>query len=377
MKLIIISNIIPYAAVSLAFQQRIISDDVCSSALSQVPHSQQDQLEGCRYFGQDHLNTVSLTYSSSPWTSQDNCHNSTETFCVFSSKTFAGGRGISILTTIDRVENLQQLPAFVDENALSGVNEQPSPPFEEKELPGRGRGLIANKMLHRGDKIFAHTPILMLDSEIFGELETDQWLELEHAGVNNLPPKTKKMFSALYGSPVTDPVSDRIDTNAFVLDLHGVTYYAVFPETAVSARSIITKANEPEDLTTISVSTMIAAPMLPTFLTKRPLHTTYTLSRTLPLVPRLPSHILILICHARTASRGCPLSGDFIVLAAYVAFIQTWLMSLTSASTRSTPYVSVWRTGKLRPHKWRWRLSVSMNKSVCTLPRVWDIGMRL
>ncbi|KAH0526558.1 hypothetical protein TsFJ059_009861 [Trichoderma semiorbis] len=232
MKLIIIPNIIPYTAVSLAFQQQIISGDVCSSALVQVPHSQQDQLEGCRYLGQDHLNAVSLTNSSSPWTSQDNCHNSTEIFCVFSSKAFASGRGISIITTSDRAENFQQLPAFVDEDALSGVNEQPSPPFEEKELPGRGRGLIANKTLHRGDRIFAHTPILMLDSEIFGELETEEWLALEHAAVNNLPPKTKQMFSALYGSPVIDPVSDRIDTNAFVLDLHGATYYDVFPETA-------------------------------------------------------------------------------------------------------------------------------------------------
>ncbi|KAL6694819.1 hypothetical protein J3F84DRAFT_349099 [Trichoderma pleuroticola] len=146
MKLVIIPNILPYAAVTLAHQQQILSGDVCSSAL---------------------------------W-----------------------------------------------------VNEQPSPPFEEKELPGRGRGLIANKTLHRGDKIFAHTPILMLDGKIFGELETEEWLELEHAAVNNLPPKTKKKFSALYGSPVTDPVSDRIDTNAFVLELHGFTYYAVFPETA-------------------------------------------------------------------------------------------------------------------------------------------------
>ncbi|KAL7911963.1 SET domain-containing protein [Trichoderma velutinum] len=232
MKSSIVPNILPYAAVALALQRPIISGDVCSSTLFQFPRPQQDELEGCRYFGQDHLNAVSLSNSSSPWTSQDNCHKGTETFCAFSSKTFAGGRGISILTTSNRVENLRQLPAFVDDNALSGVNEQPSPPFEEKELPGRGRGLIANKMLHRGDRIFAHTPILMLDGEIFGELETEEWLELEHAAVNHLPPKTKKMFSALYGDPVTDPVSDRIDTNAFVLELDGVSYYAVFPETA-------------------------------------------------------------------------------------------------------------------------------------------------
>ncbi|EHK17407.1 uncharacterized protein TRIVIDRAFT_42740 [Trichoderma virens Gv29-8] len=173
-----------------------------------------------------------MANSSSPWSSQNDCRNNTETFCVFSSKNFAGGRGISILTTPDRVESLQQLPAFVDADALLGVNEQPSPPFEERELPGRGRGLIANKMLHRGDRIFAHTPILMLDGESFGDLEREEWLELEHTAVNNLPPTTKKMFSALYGRQVTDPVSDRIDTNAFELELDEVTYYAVFPEIA-------------------------------------------------------------------------------------------------------------------------------------------------
>ncbi|PTB34911.1 hypothetical protein M441DRAFT_32405 [Trichoderma asperellum CBS 433.97] len=153
-------------------------------------------------------------------------------FCVFSSYGFADGRGISILTTPDRVESLQQLPAFSDDDALSGINEQVSPPFEETELPGRGRGLIANKTLHRGDRIFAHTPILMLDGESFGDLEKKQWLELEHTAANNLPPKTKKMFSALYGRPMTDPVSDRIDTNAFELELDEVVYYAVFPEIA-------------------------------------------------------------------------------------------------------------------------------------------------
>lgn len=72
----------------------------------------------------------------------------------------------------------------------------------------------------------------MLDGESFGDLEQEEWLELERAAVNNLPTKTRTMFSTLYGRPVTDPVSDRIDTNAFVLELNEVTYYAVFPETA-------------------------------------------------------------------------------------------------------------------------------------------------
>lgn len=231
-------ELLPFTTVALALRQHITYGEVCSPSLLQLSPSQQNRLEVCRSPSQDIFSPVFVANSSSPWTLQNNCRNNTETFCAFSSSSFAGGRGISILTTPDRAESLQQLPAFTDAGALSGINEQLSPAFEEKELPGRGRGLIANKTLHRGDRIFAHTPILMLDGESFGDLEKEEWLELEHAAVNNLPLKTRTMFSALYGRPVTDPVSDRIDTNAFVLQLNEVTYYAVFPETAVSAQSM-------------------------------------------------------------------------------------------------------------------------------------------
>lgn len=233
-----VPELLPYATVALALQQPITYEDVCSSPLLQLSHSQKNPLEVCRYSGRNNPDPTFGTTSSSPWTSQRYCRNNAETFCVYSSNGFAGGRGISILTTPDRVESLQQLPAFTDTNVLSDINKQPSPPFEEKELPGRGRGLIANKMLQRGDRIFAHTPILMLDGETFEDLEKKEWLKLEHIAVSNLPPNTRKKFSALYGRPVTDPVSDRIDTNAFKLELDEVTYYAVFPEIAVSAQSI-------------------------------------------------------------------------------------------------------------------------------------------
>lgn len=220
----------PFVAAALASQQHIYLRDVCSS--SHPSHFQRPGLEECDYSSQ-HLLTSSFAANASsyPWTSRNNC---AESFCVFSSKDFAGGRGISILTTPDRISSLQQLPAFVDAGVLSGINEQPLPPFEERELPGRGRGLIANKTLHRGDRIFAHTPILLLDGDSFGDLEKKEWLHLEHAAVNNLPLKSQEMFEELYGQPVTDPVSDRIDTNAFVLELDEATYYAVFPEIAVS-----------------------------------------------------------------------------------------------------------------------------------------------
>ncbi|KAL7793120.1 hypothetical protein V8C37DRAFT_113266 [Trichoderma ceciliae] len=233
-KLIITPELHLFVAVALALQHHIpCQDDVCSSSLLRHSHFQQPEAEECEYFGHCLLNPAAVANSSYPWASQSDCRDSSESsFCVFSFKDFAGGRGISILTTPDRIKKFQQLPAFVDAGALFGVNEQPSPPFEERALPGRGRGLVANKTLHRGDRIFAHTPILMLDGDSFGDLEQKDWLELEHVAVNSLPPQTKMMFSALYGRPKTDPTSDRIDTNAFELGLEEATHYAVFPEIA-------------------------------------------------------------------------------------------------------------------------------------------------
>lgn len=290
MKPIMLPELLPFTTVALALKQHIISGDVCSPSLLSPLFSQQNRLEVCRPSDQDNFSPLFVTNSSSPWISRSNCRNNTETFCAFSSSGFAGGRGISIVTTPDRIESLQHLPAFADADALSGINEQLSPAFEERELPGRGRGLIANKTLHRGDRIFAHTPILILDGEIFGDLEQEEWLELEHAAVNKLPLKTRAMFSALYGRPVTDPVSDRIDTNAFVLELNEVTYYAVFPETAVSAQSISFQKQTKRIpvLTTSSALTMTAALMPPIFLTNKLSHTTYTLLQISLLVLRLP-----------------------------------------------------------------------------------------
>lgn len=239
MKFLVLPELLSYAFVAVALRQHITSGDVCSSSPLQLSPSQHSRLEVCRNSNQDNLNHVFVTNFSASKASQSDCRNNAETFCVFSFNAFAGGRGISVLTTPNRIESLQKLPAFANANALTDINERLSPPFEERELPERGRGLIANKTLHRGDRIFAHTPILMLDGESFGDLERNEWLELEHAAVNSLPPKTKEMFSALYGRQVTDPVSDRIDTNAFELELDDVTYYAVFPEISVRAQSIL------------------------------------------------------------------------------------------------------------------------------------------
>lgn len=193
-------------------------------------------------FASDLMRSSIAGYSpASPWVQPPEClatNNGTDSYCVYSSRGFAGGRGVSILTNPDTLEDIQQLQAFTDRITNLNMNKRSQPPpFEERQLPGRGVGLIANKTIHRGDRIFAHSAVLLLDEEAWENLGDEEWVEMAKKAVNNLPTPTRKLFMDLHGHEGVDPVSDRINTNAFEVEIGEETFYAVFPEIAVCISS--------------------------------------------------------------------------------------------------------------------------------------------
>lgn len=159
--------------------------------------------------------------------------SSMQLFCVYSFDSFSDGRGLSVITTPERIKAMQSLPAFT--KVLNKVANEKTPSYEVTKIPNRGYGLIAKKALHRGDRIFANTPVLIIDAEA-QSVGDDGWIELGNIAVNELPPKTRKLFWALHGQRGSDadPASDRIDTNSFEIEIGNISYYAVFPETSVS-----------------------------------------------------------------------------------------------------------------------------------------------
>lgn len=170
-----------------------------------------------------------------PWTFWPECYsneNTTEPVCVFSDQKFANGRGIFIVSTATLAYQMLQKPAFKDPNALSRINHHENPPFVQHEFPGKGRGLIANKTLHRGDQIFASTPLLITNPASYNLIESER-LRLAHRGVDTLPPHSQTSFWALLDHFKGDPVDDRINTNAFEIEIDGVGQYAVLPEIAM------------------------------------------------------------------------------------------------------------------------------------------------
>jgi hypothetical protein len=170
-----------------------------------------------------------------PWTFWPECFSTEETdepYCVFSHQGFASGRGIFILTTKPFAYAMLEKPAFTNPEVLGRVNEYDNPPFVQHEFPGKGRGLVANKTLHRGDHIFASTPILVTDLDSY-DLPDSERLALLYRGVDTLPSNSQKRFWELMGHFNGDPIADRISTNNFDVTIDGVNQQALFPEIAM------------------------------------------------------------------------------------------------------------------------------------------------
>ncbi|QDS67957.1 hypothetical protein FKW77_008975 [Venturia effusa] len=173
----------------------------------------------------------SRVQSPHPWSYDPECIFSKSLqidICVWTDINFAAGRGISIIATPDSATAVAKNKIFYDPDLASTANSIFEPPYEIRQLPGRGFGLIANRTVHRGDKIFVHTPILIAQAITETGLEEEELFRLHRVAVERLPEGSRQLFMALHGHFGGDLVYDRFSTNAFnVFD-----FAAIFPETA-------------------------------------------------------------------------------------------------------------------------------------------------
>lgn len=170
-----------------------------------------------------------------PWSYQPVCTQVLESIgselCVYTNSTFSNGRGISIFTLPKIAEHFAKLLPFQDPTALDGINSRGGSWYTE-ELPGKGTGLIADRILERGDLITAYTPVLLVymdkvlstrDREIFLRIAIDQ-----------LPSASREAYlslSTIYGNP-TVIAQDVLKANNFEIQVRREMHLAVFPETS-------------------------------------------------------------------------------------------------------------------------------------------------
>lgn len=171
-----------------------------------------------------------------PWAFEPECiHNDdhSEEYCVYTDKTFAHGRGISFFTSPTIAARVAKLPAFTNHSAHDHVNNFEDPPWEVRNVPGRGNGLFATRTLNRGDLILASTPVGVFQSDAFF-LDYPIGYRYLHTAFDRLSDTTKESVMRTSTHSPGDPYMERLNTNAFAGEFEGAPHFLFYPETAVN-----------------------------------------------------------------------------------------------------------------------------------------------
>ncbi|KAF1813010.1 SET domain-containing protein [Eremomyces bilateralis CBS 781.70] len=156
------------------------------------------------------------------WSHRPKCMRKSEDhdfYCIFTSTAFANGRGISIFTDPATAKSIAGLPAFTNPETVAHINDESGSPFEKRALPGRGFGLVATRPFHRGDSVFSHTPVYMVNDQTYEALNEEDRLEMQQEAVRRLPPGTRDLYLELHGHFGGDAIDDRLNTNSFYVEL--------------------------------------------------------------------------------------------------------------------------------------------------------------
>ncbi|KAJ0159974.1 SET domain-containing protein 5 [Colletotrichum tanaceti] len=148
-------------------------------------------------------------------------HSCVVPFCAYSRPSFAGGRGIVLVSTSHNAEEASRLPAFSNESvAGDGDGEL----FRVVEVPGKGLGLVANQPIRRGQRIMAHPPAVVVHRRFIDVVDLEGQHRLLDDAVAQLPDDTRRAFmeqvgqSAEHASP-GHKIHDIMHTNSFELSL--------------------------------------------------------------------------------------------------------------------------------------------------------------
>lgn len=182
--------------------------------------------------------------AGTPWTQEPKCMpkaSNNETYCVYTNSNFANGRGISFLTSSKIANTLLDKPYFTKKELPSHVNEFSNPPYEVRNIAGRGNGLFATRKLELGDVIMAETPVGVYQSDAF-PLDSAAGYQYIHSAASRLPNKTRVEFMAMAAHTEGDEIMGRANTNSFFGEIGGYEHFLIYPQTAVSSPKLESKS---------------------------------------------------------------------------------------------------------------------------------------
>ncbi len=189
----------------------------------------------------------SLASDWSPWSWQPLCPDVEEDDgldppdCVFTHEAFRGNQGISLITTPDLAASVVDylddsgVPLRIrDELSISMRQEDSRAGYEIRDLPGRGKGVVARRRFAQHETVMVDFPVLVVRLDfINGERSDRQKRHMLEASVRRLSPKQQTSIASLARSTGGGPILDAIRTNGFGIEIDSVQHLALFIDGSV------------------------------------------------------------------------------------------------------------------------------------------------
>ncbi|KAI0006309.1 SET domain-containing protein [Xylariaceae sp. FL0662B] len=167
----------------------------------------------------------------SPWTHSPECLQSRKTpeakYCVFTNSQH-GNQGVSIVTTPETAANSVDM---LNDSGYSSYarllrNRSDGDSYKIVDIPGKGKGVIATRLIERSETIMRDWASVLIDLSFPKSVKRSQGYHLLHRAADQLLDPDKLLRLSHTNAIAADIVEDVVRTNAFSWYPH----MAVYPE---------------------------------------------------------------------------------------------------------------------------------------------------
>ena len=168
--------------------------------------------------------------SWAPWTHRPVCN--AQRYCVFTNAIFRNNRGVSFVTTPERIANASTLLDVLF--TTPSVKEPDTPAYTIVPVPGKGNGVLATRPIARNEIIMTDPVIVLSDFDLPQKVPHDDGVKLFDRAMAQLSnPREALDLSKIKGEFWAPASEDVIKTNGFGLPFNDVERVALFPNVSV------------------------------------------------------------------------------------------------------------------------------------------------
>lgn len=168
-----------------------------------------------------------------PWTHRPYCADTN--YCVFTNSMFQGNHGVSIITTPEiAASSVELYTTLTEAQPPHPGTAELDPPYEVREMPGRGMGAVATRRIAQGEVLLVDYTSVVADTEFPIRVMRDKGRQLLQRALDQLPDSDGLLSLARSSTTGATIPEDVMRTNTFGMQISDRTRMALFPRIAVS-----------------------------------------------------------------------------------------------------------------------------------------------